>query len=49
MRYRWFNSGLPVALAIVLLSPSIMAQQTVGLFLNDEESFDGYTLFNQLN
>jgi len=37
-------------MAVVLLgSTPIMAQQTVGLFLNDEASFDGYTLFNQLN
>ena len=49
MCYRWFISGLQVALAMVLFSPPIVAQQTVGLFLNDEDSFDGYTLFNQLS
>ena len=46
MCYRWLMFGMAV---VLLGSTPIMAQQTVGLFLNDEASFDGYTLFNQLN
>jgi hypothetical protein len=49
MHYPWFRSTLPLLAAAVLLGGApIRAAQTVGLFLNDEASFEGYTLFNQL-
>ena len=50
MRYRWMSCGVTLGVAAILLaSTPVHAQQTVGLFLNDEDSFDGYTLFGQLN
>ena len=46
MRYRWISYGVTLAVAVTLSgSTPIRAEQTVGLFLNDEDSFDGYTLF----
>jgi hypothetical protein len=41
MRY----SLLSIVLTVVIGHSPILAQQTVGLFLNDEDSFVGYTLF----
>jgi hypothetical protein len=34
-----------IALVILTGSAPVLAQQTVGLFLNEDDSFDGYTLF----
>ena len=38
-----------VILGILVASTPAVAQQTVGLFVNEEESFAGYTLFPKLN
>jgi len=42
-------SYLVLAAAIVSIATPVGAQQTVGLFLNGEEAFDGYTLWAPLN
>ena len=39
----------PLNLLLVILSINTYAQQTVGLFTNTSESFDGYTLFGPNN
>ena len=50
MRYNGIRARASLVVALILAGSSfLMAQQTVGLFLNDEDSFDGYTLFNQIN
>ena len=49
MRYRWIGNGVALLAAMLAGSTPVRAEQTVGLFLNHEDSFDGYTLFNQLN
>ncbi len=38
-----------LSLLLSISLPSIFAQQTIGLFLNTQESFDGYTLFGPQN
>ena len=44
--HRGASFGLPL-IAVILLAghAPLFAEQTVGLFLNDEASFNGYTLF----
>ena len=34
-----------VAACLLYLSPLVRAEQTIGLFLNEPEAYDGYTLF----
>jgi len=38
--------NLRLSILIILLSSSLTAQQTVGLFQNDTDSYQGYTLFS---
>jgi hypothetical protein len=44
VRRRGAPAGLAAA-SLILAATTAAAEQTVGLFLNDEASFDGYTLF----
>jgi len=43
------RSSLLIAVVVLCVSGLARAEQTVGLFLNDEASFDGYTLFTPLS
>jgi hypothetical protein len=43
------NGFLPIAIAIFFVSAPVHAQQTVGLFINGESSYDGYTLFTPIS
>ena len=40
MKKKWI-----VLLALIIISINTYSQQTLGLFTNTPESFDGYTLF----